>query len=124
MVKYLWYKDEYGGVLDEKTFARLAARGLRIADAMTQYNLRRRWDSIPEGIRDGVALAICAFVDAAKVEEDGGPVVSETNDGISRTYAAGGGSSGSGYGGSQARLVEVLRLYLAPTGLLYRGCGR
>ena len=122
MVEFLWYKDEYGGVLDEKTFARLAARGLQIADAMTQYNLRRRWDSIPEGIRDGVALAICAFVDAAKVEEDGGPVVSETNDGVSRTYAAGGGSSGSG--GSQARLAEVLRLYLAPTGLLYRGCGR
>ena len=79
--------------------------------------------------RQAVQMAVCAFADQAKVEEDGGPVVSETNDGISRTFASGGSSSGSASGGSgrnsaQGRLAEAIRVYLAPTGLLYRGRGR
>ena len=129
IVDYKWYKATYGGQLDKSTFTRLASRAFLFADAMTEYRLRRRWATLPVEIQDAIKTAVCAFVDQAKVEESGGPVVSETNDGISRTFASGGSSSGStsrgaDRGSAEARLSETIRVYLAPLGLLYRGRGR
>lgn len=129
VVSYDWYKATYGGELDKTTFDRLSARAFLFADAMTEYRLGKRWKSLPESLKTGIMTAVCAYVDQAKVEESGGPVVSETNDGISRTYASGGSSSSvnaasSRFNAAQARLAETIRVYLAPTGLLYRGRGR
>lgn len=128
VVSYEWYKTTYGGELDEVTFTRLSSQAFLFADAMTEYRLSKRWPYLAEALRTAVMSAICAYADQANVEESGGPVQSETNDGISRTYAAtsasGGSFSARNAGTAQGRLSDALRLYLAPTGLLYRGRGR
>ena len=127
VVSYEWYKTTYGGKLDEETFDRLASQAFLFADAMTEYRLSARWAVLAESVRAAVMSAVCAYADQANIEESGGPVSSETNDGISRTYVAG-GSSGAGSsknaGTAQGRLSDAIRLYLAPTGLLFRGRGR
>lgn len=127
VVSYEWYKTTYGGELDEATFVRLSSQAFLFADAMTEYRLSVRWPYLAEALKTAVMSAICAYADQARIEESGGPVQSETNDGISRTYAAtsaSGGSSSHNAGTAQGRLSDALRLYLAPTGLLYRGRGR
>ena len=94
---------------------------------MTEYRLSKRWPYLAETLKTAVMSAICAYANQAYIEENGGPIQSETNDGISRTYAAtsaSGGSSSRNAGTAQGRLSDALRLYLAPTGLLYRGRGR
>lgn len=122
IVGYEWYKDIYGGELDQETFTRLSARAVQAIDALTGYRLCGRWSTLPASMKSGVRAAVCAYAEQAAVEEGGGPVVSESNDGISRTYAAG----GSDRGGStpQERLFRAVSAYLAPAGLLYRGVGR
>ena len=123
---YEWYKATYGGALDENTFKRLSSQGFLFADAMTEYRLGKRWLGLSDSVRGAVMSAICAYVDQAEIEESGGPVVSETNDGISRTYASNNTTSGNSGAGATAkgRLSAALRVYLAPTGLLCRGRGR
>ena len=115
VVSYEWYKTTYGGELDEDTFNRLA------------YRLSACWARLAESVRVAVMSAVCAYADQANIEESGGPVSSETNDGISRTYATGSASSAGASknaGTVQGRLSNAIRLYLAPTGLLFRGRGR
>lgn len=127
VVGHEWYTATYGGQLDEDTFIRLAAQAFLFADAMTEYRLGARWATLPCSVQNAVKTAICAYADQAYVEESGGPVQSESNDGISRTYAgvsASGGASSRNAGTAHGRLSDALRLYLAPTGLLYRGRGR
>lgn len=125
---YQFYALRYGGTLDELTFLRLAERASLFADAITGYRLGRSWPRLRESIRLAVMTAVCAYVEQANIEEHGGPIAQETNDGISRTYAQSGqaaGQAGSQYGASaQGRFAEAIRVYLAPTGLLYRGRGR
>lgn len=128
VVSYEWYTATYGGKLDETTFARLAAQAFVFADALTEYRLSARWPYLAEPIRAAVMSAVCAYAEQADIEEHGGPVQSETNDGISRIYASvstsGGSASTRNAGTAQGRLSDALRLYLAPTGLLFRGRGR
>ena len=127
IVSYEWYKTTYGGELDEATFDRLASQAFLFADAMTEYRLGARWASLAESVRTAVMSAVCAYVDQANIEESGGPISSETNDGISRTYVAGSAASAGAsknVGTAQGRLSDAIRLYLAPTGLLFRGRGR
>lgn len=127
VVSYEWYKTTYGGELDEETFARLSSQAFLFADAMTEYRLSARWVCLAESVRTAVMSAVCAYADQANIEESGGPVSSETNDGISRTYVASsssGGGSSKNAGTAQGRLSDAIRLYLAPTGLLFRGRGR
>lgn len=85
------------------------------------------WARLAESVRVAVMSAVCAYADQANIEESGGPVSSETNDGISRTYVTGSASSAGASknaGTAQGRLSNAIRLYLAPTGLLFRGRGR
>ena len=127
VVSYEWYKTTYGGELDEVTFNRLSSQAFPFSDAMTEYRLSKRWPYLAEALKTAVMSAICAYADQAYIEENGGPIQSETNDGISRTYAAtsaSGGSFSRNAGTAQGRLSDALRLYLAPTGFLYRGRGR
>ena len=127
VVSYEWYKTTYGGGLDEDTFNRLASRAFLFADAMTEYRLSACWARLAESVRVAVMSAVCAYADQANIEESGGPVSSETNDGISRTYVTGSASSAGASknaGTAQGRLSNAIRLYLAPTGLLFRGRGR
>lgn len=127
VVSYEWYKTTYGGELDEDTFNRLASQAFLFADAMTEHRLSACWAHLAESVRVAVMSAVCAYADQANIEESGGPVSSETNDGISRTYVTGSASSAGASknaGTAQGRLSNAIRLYLAPTGLLFRGRGR
>lgn len=125
-VRYSWYKNKYGGTLDRETFKRLSAQGFLFADALTEYRLSKRWPALPESVRGAVMAAVCAYADQAQVEENGGPVASETNDGLTRTFANSQSAASTNSQGTtaQGRLNAALRVYLAPTGLLYRGRGR
>lgn len=127
VVDFEWYKATYGGKLEKVEFDRLAEQGFLFADAMTEYRLSKRWPTLAGACKTAVMSAICAYAEQAHLEESGGPVTAETNDGISRTFAAvsaSGGASSRNAGTAQGRLSDTLRLYLAPTGLLYRGRGR
>lgn len=95
--------------------------------SMSWGRLSACWARLAESVRTAVMSAVCAYADQANIEESGGPVSSETNDGISRTYVTGSASSASASknaGTAQGRLSNAIRLYLAPTGLLFRGRGR
>lgn len=126
LVDYGWYKETYGGTLDEETFQRLSAQGFLFADALTEYRLSKRWAALPQSVRGAVMAAVCAYADQAQVEENGGPVSSETNDGLTRTFSNSQSTASANSQGAtaQGRLNAALRVYLAPTGLLYRGRGR
>ena len=57
------------------------------------------------------------MADAYLLNEQGGGIASETNDGVSVTYVAGISNSKT----EGRRLYEAAALFLGPTGLLYRG---
>ena len=61
-------------------------------------------------------MALCAVVDAMHKAENGGDIASESNDGISVTYAVKAQQT------QQQRLYDAASAHLAWTGLLYRGC--
>ena len=100
VVSYEWYKTTYGGGLDEDTFNRLASQAFLFADAMTEYRLSACWAHLAESVRVAVMSAVCAYADQANIEES------------------------KNAGTAQGRLSNAIRLYLAPTGLLFRGRGR
>lgn len=111
-------------------WARLA-EGVRCRSEAAKMEVLSRlsacWARLAESVRVAVMSAVCAYADQANIEESGGPVSSETNDGISRTYVTGSASSAGASrnaGTAQGRLSNAIRLYLAPTGLLFRGRGR
>lgn len=61
-----------------------------------------------------VKNACCAVADVYAKQDAGGEVASESNHGVSRTYVASGKST-------DKQLYDAAVLYLANTGLLYRG---
>ena len=82
VVSYEWYKTTYGGELDEDTFNRLASQAFLFADAMTEYRLSACWARLAESVRTAEMSDNFLFFYKANIEEPGGPVSSETNDGI------------------------------------------
>lgn len=113
---YNYYLNNYEGELSQDDFERLANRACAYLDALTLNAAKaafRRGDCTGE-IQD----ACCAVVDAYNLNEHGGGIASETNDGISVTYLA----SGAARKTDEERLYNAAALYLLSTGLLYRGC--
>ena len=112
---YAYYKEIYGGTMTEENFKRLS----RQASAYLDYVC---FDRIAKGIEESVMAkvrdACCAVADASLLNENGGGIAAETNDGISVTYVNGVGTSLS----EGQRLYQAALLYLGHTGLLYRGC--
>ena len=64
-----------------------------------------------------LSVYAAAYLDAYLLNEQGGGIASETNDGVSVTYVAGISNSKT----EGRRLYEAAALFLGPTGLLYRG---
>lgn len=110
---FAYYSGEYGGTMPEADFKRLSRQASAFLDRVT---FDRVAAGQPEAVMEKVRAACCAVADAYLLNEQGGGVASETNDGVSVTYVAGVGSKTD-----DQRLQEAAALYLAHTGLLYRG---
>ena len=103
---YAFYRDSYHGTLTEAELQRaeVPARAYlgRITCGRAAFEDERE------------KLALCAVCDAVALEQQGGGLAAETNDGVSVTYAL------PRTGGSAAR-YRAAADFLAGTGLLYRG---
>jgi len=73
----------------------------------------------PADIMEKVKDACCAIADAYLLNEQGGGVASESNDGITVSYVTGISTAKN----DNQRLREAASLFLGDTGLLYRGVG-
>jgi hypothetical protein len=100
--------------MTEADFTRLSVYATAYLDELT---MGRTAGTLPEETEERAKKALCAVTDAYKLNEQGGGVASETNDGISVTYIAGISNSKT----DGRRLYEAAALFLGPTGLLYRG---
>ena len=113
MTDYAFYHGEYGGTLPEEHFVRLRCRASAYLASITLGKSGIR--TLPKQVLQSVNMALCAVVDAMYKAENGGDISSETNDGISVTYAARTGTA-------EQRLRNAAAPFLSGTGLLYRGC--
>lgn len=111
---YAYYSQEYGGTMPEADFKRLSRQASAFLDTVAFDRIK---STLPKAVMDKVRDACCAVADALLLNEQGGGVASETNDGISVTYVAGVSNAKT----DNQRLREAASLYLAHTGLLYRG---
>lgn len=109
---YLYYQDVYGGTMPESDFSRQARKASAYLEQLTLGRIRlMAGDS---RVRD----ACCAVAEEYQTQERGF-VVSETNKNHSVTMGRTDTEKSGGF-----RLYEAAALYLAGTGLLYRGMGR
>lgn len=111
-VNYSFYSKTYNGALDKAAFACLMLRAAAYVDELT---MGRASGELNGDEQQRVQLAVCSVIDAMQVNEERGGVTSASNDGISVSYAAE-DSKATG-----RRLYEAAALFLAPTGLMYRG---
>lgn len=113
-VDFTFYQETFRGKLDEDTFNRLAVYASAYLDNITQGKTS---GELSDHDQQRAALALCSVVDAYKQNEDGGAVASESNDGVSVTYAVANPKSEGG------RLYDAAALFLAGTSLIFRGVG-
>ena len=85
-VTYEFYYGIYCGRMSREDFDRLAIYASAYLDELT---MGRTAGEIPAATEERVKMALCAVADAYLLQEHGGGVASETNDGISVTYVAG-----------------------------------
>lgn len=116
---YSYYKDTYhGSALSESEFNYYAKRASANVDQYTFGRLTSmRSSDIPDAVRDATCAAAEELSSFDKT--DGGRIASENNDGYAVSYRD---TSGADY--QNAELYDVIELFLANTGLLYRGFSR
>lgn len=113
--EYEYYKGSYYGTMAVEDFMRLSRQASAYLDNVC---FGRIADVTDEAIMAKVKDACCAVADAYLLNENGGGIASETNDGISVTYVR----STSNTLTDEQRLYQAALLYLGSTGLMYRGC--
>lgn len=84
---YAFYTDEYKGMLAEDMYTRLLPRATAEINRMT-FN---RAGTAKGDVIQAVKMAECAVIDELNYQgmTGAGDIVSESNDGISRSYASG-----------------------------------
>lgn len=107
---FSYYQTEYAGQMGQGDFIRLSRRASVYLDTLTFCAVSQYADS------DRVRDACCSVAEAILLNENGGGIASESNDGLSITYNAPGKQKTE-----ERRLYEAAALYLTGTGLLYRG---
>lgn len=105
---YTFYKNEFCGKMSEEDYARLSRKASNYLDYVC-------FDRITE-VTEKVKNACCAVAETYLLNEQGGGIASESNDGISVTYVNGGTALSE-----EQRLYQTVQMYLAHTGLMYRG---
>lgn len=108
---YAYYRDEYKGTMPEDDFNRLSRRASAYIDNIT---FGRAGRNNMEKIQNKVKDACCAIADVLYQKEQGGELTAQTVGSWSKHFA----SSGKTLDQKQ---YEVAEIYLATTGLMYRG---
>lgn len=107
---YDYYVNSYGGnAIAEMDFNRLSRQASAYLDMLTMDKITDNWKT-----DERVKSACCAVTDVYAKQDAGGEVASETNHNVSKTYVTSGKSV-------DKQLYNAAVLYLANTGLLYRG---
>ncbi len=112
-VDYSFYTDRFCGKLPAEDFMRLRPYA---SAYLSELTCGRTDGELSESLDERARFACCALVDAWDVNERGGGIASESNDGVSVTYVAGQTAKRDGQ-----RLYEAAALFLGGTGLLFRG---
>lgn len=113
-VSYQFYTQVYHGQLSENDFLALSMQAAAYVDDLT---MGRSSGELSEAEALRVDLALCAVTDAMHDAKELGGVTSETNDGVSVSYAA-------DYAKATGQHIrDAAVVYLAQTNLLYRGVG-
>lgn len=113
-VSYQFYTQNYHGQLSESDFLALSMRAAAYVDDLT---MGRSSGDLTEAEAQRVDLALCAVTDAMHTAQELGGVTSQTNDGVSVSYAA-------DYAGATGKHIrDAAAVYLAQTNLLFRGVG-
>ena len=109
---YTYYVNDYHGtVVNEADFLRLSV----LATAHINKITHNRAKTVDEETLEAVKLAYCAVIDELDKQEHGGIVTSESNDGISRSYATATVKT------ANQRIYSVAEIYLGETDLLFAG---
>lgn len=111
-VAYAYYRDTYHGRLSETDFNRLSPGAAAYLELATFGRICGEWREA-----EAVKNAFCAVADAYRLNEQGGGVASESNDGVTVNYISGVSKAKT----DNERLYEAAYLHLAATGLMARG---
>ena len=107
---FAYYQNTYGRrKIAEADSMRLLRQASAYLDMLTLDKITDDWET-----DERVKNACCAVADVYAKQDAGGEVASESNHSVSRTYVASGKST-------DKQLYDAAVLYLANTGLLYRG---
>lgn len=117
-VDYEFYKNEYLGtsITSKESFDKALIEATAFIDRITFHRIQRL-ESIPNCVK----LAVCAVTEkmyafSKKEERD---ISSESNDGYSVSYKDSGSRKDM-----EADALNIAKMYLSGTGLLYRGRSR
>ena len=113
-VNYSYYTGTYKGTMPEADFNRLLVKASVYLDRVTFGRLA---DVTDTAILELAKLACCSVIDTYLLNEQGGGIASESNDGVTVSYVAGVSNAKS----DSQRLREAVGLFLSGTNLLYRG---
>ena len=108
---YKYYTGTFYGTLREEEYNRLSVRATAEINRITNNRAATATGADLEAVK----LAHCAVVDELYKIEMGGDIASESNDGVSRSYASGTARS------KAQRIVEAARVYLDSTNLCFAG---
>jgi hypothetical protein len=111
-IEYTFYSQTYKGTVTEAVFNRLSVLATAHINRITNGRAKTATGEDLEAVK----LAFCAIVDELDRQESGGIVTSESNDGISRSYAV-----SSVVRSASQRIYNVAEVYLSNTNLLFMG---
>ena len=107
---YTYYLNDYNGTAGEAVYSRFARLASAHIDRITNNRARLATGEELEAVK----MAECAIIDELDKQDRGGVITSDSNDGISRSYA---GSTKS----AEQRIYSAAALFLGNTSLLYAG---
>lgn len=108
---YKFYTGTFYGALTEECYNRLSVRAVAEINRLTFGRAATATGADLEAVK----LAQCAVVEELYKIEMGGDIASESNDGVSRSYASGAARS------KMQRVVEAAKVYLDATNLCFAG---
>lgn len=113
---YSYYVDTFKGQMAEDEYNRFSLRASAWVDFLTNNRTSALWLNLGDNERAAVQNAACAVADELQSQSAGGIVTSESNDGISRSFAV-----GSVVKSEAQRVRDAAALYLSATGLMFAG---
>lgn len=109
---YEFYTNTYKGALGSEAYNRLAVRASAEINRIT-FN---RASSATGADLEAVKMAECAVIDELEYIAMGGDITSESNDGVSRSYASGGIIKSK-----TQRITAAAEIWLNSTNLCFAG---